>query len=172
MDTAAGFTYAWSVKKNGNAFASGANANFTFTPDDNGTYVVALTVKDKDNGIGSDSETITVTNVPPSVAATNATVAVNQGQTAGNTGTWSDPGVNDNVVLTASVGTITKNAAGTWNWSIVTSSSVPSQTVTITATDKDGTSTSTTFHLVVQNVPLTVHITARWPAGRKARRSR
>ena len=32
-DTAAGFTYAWSVTKNGSAFASGTAADFSFTPD-------------------------------------------------------------------------------------------------------------------------------------------
>ena len=64
-DTAAGFTYAWSVTKNGNPFASGSNTSLSFTPDDNGTYVVSLTVTDDDGGSGSDSETVTVTNVAP-----------------------------------------------------------------------------------------------------------
>src|SRR5262249_26976095 len=39
VDQAAGFTYAWSVTKNGSAYASGSAADFTFTPYDNGTYV-------------------------------------------------------------------------------------------------------------------------------------
>jgi PKD repeat protein len=44
-------------------------ASFNFTPDDNGTYVVSLTVTDDDGGVGTDTETITVTNVNPT--ATN-----------------------------------------------------------------------------------------------------
>ena len=43
-----GFTYAWSVTKNGSAFtsASGALPSFTFTPDAAATYVVKLQVTD------------------------------------------------------------------------------------------------------------------------------
>jgi PKD repeat protein len=43
-----GFTYAWSVTKNGSAFtsASGALPSFTFTPDAAATYVVKLRVTD------------------------------------------------------------------------------------------------------------------------------
>jgi Bacterial Ig-like domain (group 3)/PKD domain len=63
-DTAAGFTYAWSVTKNGGAFASGTNSNFSFTPDASGTYVVTLNATDKDGGTGPASQTITVTDVP------------------------------------------------------------------------------------------------------------
>src|SRR5207302_2653048 len=48
------FSYAWSVTKNGNAYASGTAANFSFTPNDEGTYVVSLTVTDDDGGSGSD----------------------------------------------------------------------------------------------------------------------
>src|SRR5262249_3055689 len=40
VDTAAGFTYAWSVTKNGVAYASGTSASLTFTPDDDATSVV------------------------------------------------------------------------------------------------------------------------------------
>ncbi|MBI1927936.1 PKD domain-containing protein, partial [Candidatus Poribacteria bacterium] len=57
-DTAAGFTYAWSVTKNGNPFGSGSSAGFSFTPDDNATYAVTLNVTDKDNGTSPpDSKT-------------------------------------------------------------------------------------------------------------------
>ena len=49
------FTYAWTVTKNGSAYASGSASSLTFTPNDNGTYVVSLTVTDQDGGIGTDS---------------------------------------------------------------------------------------------------------------------
>ena len=49
VDTAAGFTYAWSVSAtNGQVVSSGSGASFNFTPDDNGTYTVTLTAEDKD----------------------------------------------------------------------------------------------------------------------------
>ena len=37
-------SYAWTVTKNGAAFASGNESAFAFTPDDNGTYQVSLKV--------------------------------------------------------------------------------------------------------------------------------
>jgi hypothetical protein len=93
-------------------------------------------------------------NTAPAIAADNATVTVSEGQSAANTGTWSDANAGDTVTLSASVGTVTKagtNASGTWSWSYATSDGPDdSQTVTITA--NDGTTTSsTTFSLVVNN---------------------
>jgi Ca2+-binding RTX toxin-like protein len=65
-DAGAGFTYAWSVTKNGNAYASGANQTITFTPDDDGTYVVTTTVTDHDGNVSRPAiATIVVDNVPP-----------------------------------------------------------------------------------------------------------
>src|SRR5207237_588156 len=51
-DRTAGFTYNWSVTKNGGAFRSGNGSTWSFTPDDNGTYVATLTVTDKDGASG------------------------------------------------------------------------------------------------------------------------
>jgi uncharacterized delta-60 repeat protein len=62
-------TYAWSVTKNGSAYASGTSSSFSFTPNDNGSYVVSLVVADDDSGVGSDSKTIAVTNVAPTASA-------------------------------------------------------------------------------------------------------
>src|SRR5207249_9854205 len=36
--SSSGGTYAWTVTKNGNPFATGTDISLTFTPDDNGTY--------------------------------------------------------------------------------------------------------------------------------------
>src|SRR5262249_19771912 len=75
VDTAAGFAYSWSVTRDGRPFALPAgtvtdSADFAFTPDDNGSYVVTLTVTDEDGVAGAASHTVTVTDVPPSVAFT------------------------------------------------------------------------------------------------------
>ena len=57
-------TYAWSVTKNGDLFASAATEDFSFTPDDNGAYEVTLTVTDG-GGSDADVQSITVNNVDP-----------------------------------------------------------------------------------------------------------
>ncbi len=90
--TADTFTYAWSVTKNGSAYAGGSAVNFSFTPDDNGTYVVSLMVTDDDGGIGSNSSTITVDNVLPSIAI-GGDGSVNEGSVYSLTlGAVTDPG--------------------------------------------------------------------------------
>ncbi|MFN2547890.1 MAG: PKD domain-containing protein [Myxococcales bacterium] len=68
-DTATGFLYSWSVTRNGIAFVTGDAAAFGLTPDDDGVYVVTLTVTDKDGSSGSDSKTISVTDVAPTATA-------------------------------------------------------------------------------------------------------
>jgi hypothetical protein len=106
---------------------------------------------------GTNHPTLTVlsANIAPTVAATNSTVTVNEGQTAANSGVWGDANLTDTVTLSASVGTVNKsgtNAAGTWSWSYPTTDG-PAQTQVVTITASDGTaSTSTTFQLNVDNV--------------------
>ena len=78
-DTTAGFTKAWSVTKNGGAYASGTGAGFSFTPNDNGTYVVTFSATDKDGGTGADQKTIDVTNVAPTAAITGAPASSPEG---------------------------------------------------------------------------------------------
>jgi hypothetical protein len=92
-------------------------------------------------------------NIAPAIAPDNGTVTVSEGQTATNTGTWSDANANDTVNLSASVGDVVKNADGTWSWSYATTDGPDnSQQVTITATDSNGASSSTAFLLTVNNV--------------------
>jgi hypothetical protein len=122
---------------------------------------VNVVVIDK-NGGASGTATLTggftygVTNQPPTISSNNALVTVNEGQTASNTGTWSDANSGDTIALSASPGTIIKggtNAAGTWSWSFATTDGpIQSQTVTITANDGNGGVTTTTFTLTVNNV--------------------
>ena len=94
-------------------------------------------------------------NTAPTVAANNASVSVNEGQTANNTGTYSDTNTGDNVTITASRGTVTKTGtnSGTWSWSLATTDGPEdSGTITITANDGHGGITTTTFSLTVANV--------------------
>jgi uncharacterized repeat protein (TIGR01451 family) len=88
-------------------------------------------------------------NELPTVAADNAAVTVNEGQTASNTGTFGD-GDGDTVQITASVGTVTRSgtSSGTWTWSLPTTDNTTGPvTVTITADDGRDTRTTTfTYH--------------------------
>ncbi len=91
-------------------------------------------------------------NSAPAVSAISASVTVDEGQTAANTGTVSDPD-GDVVALSASAGTVVNNGDGTWSWSFNTTDGPPqSQTVTITANDGHGGTSQTTFGLTVNNV--------------------
>jgi hypothetical protein len=87
--TADTFTYAWGVTKNGAAYPTGTpttNPTFTFTPDDNGTYVVTLTVTDDDGGVGVANSTggpIDVLIIHDSATAPGTTALRNALQAAG-----------------------------------------------------------------------------------------
>ena len=100
-----------------------------------------------DSNGGSDIKTFTVTvnNVDPTLTADLASVAVDEGDTATNSGTYGDVPA-DVVSISASVGTVIDNGDGTWSWSFdSTDGPVESQTVTITATDEDGGLSTATF---------------------------
>jgi hypothetical protein len=94
---------------------------------------------------------------PPELTADNATVTVDEGQTATNTGTFaSDDGA---VTLTASIGSVVDAGGGAWSWSYATSDGpTQSQTVTITGTDELGQDGEVSFELVVENVAPVVTI--------------
>src|SRR5207244_10504435 len=86
------FTYAWSVTKNSNPYATGSDTSFAFTPDDDGTYVVKLKVTDNDGGVGCDTRTITVVNVKPAATITGAPVSSDEGTEITLGSSVSDPG--------------------------------------------------------------------------------
>ena len=144
--TAAGFTYAWNVTKNGAAFASGSTQNFTFTPDDNAAYVVGLSVTDEFGLTGTDSKNIAVTNVAP-VTAINAAPANSSAGTLINlTSTVTDVSTVDTTVGFTYAWSVTKNGAAfasgtTQNYSF-TPDTAGTYVVSLTATDKDGGSSS------------------------------
>jgi hypothetical protein len=120
-----------------------------------GPFMVTITVTDPWCAMDHVTFEYSVNNLPPTVAHAGP-ATVNEGQTATNTGTWGDPGVDD-VALAASVGAVVKNANGTWSWSFGASDGPDqSQMVTITATDSDGAQSQTTFQLTVNNVPAAV----------------
>jgi hypothetical protein len=131
----------------------------------NETFSLVLTTGPGEPSVGppcmtldSTSATFTIDsedpeNTPPTVAATTDPVTVDEGVTATNTGPFSDAQGNATVTLSASVGAVVKNNAGTWSWSFPTSDGPDqSQTVTITATDDHSATASDTVTLTVHNV--------------------
>jgi hypothetical protein len=143
---------------------SGTGANRTYTPDANYNGSDSFTFKASDGSLDSNvatfSLTITAVNDDPTVARDNASVSVNESQTATNTGTFGDVD-GDTVTLSASVGTVVEHLGGTWSWSFTTSDGPDdSQTVTISANDGNGGTASTTFSLTVNNVAPTVSFSA------------
>ncbi|HUT95464.1 MAG TPA: PKD domain-containing protein [Thermoguttaceae bacterium] len=141
-------------------FGDGQGASGTLTPThayaDDGVYTVTLTVEDDDGGEGADTMTVTVSNVAPGLTVQKPSVTVNEGQTATNTGTFSDVGDDDvTITVTPPIGTVTQVGTqfGTWSWSFHTIDGPDdSQIVTITADDGEGGVTTATFPLTVNNV--------------------
>jgi PKD repeat protein len=142
-DTAAGFTFAWTVTKNGTAYASGSGANFSFTPDDNGTFAVTLTAADKDNATETTSATITATNVAPTAAISGATGGV-RGQDLGFMVSATDPSSVDVAagftysVIWGDGSTGTSSGPGSGLNLSHTYTATGTYTVQVTARDKDG----------------------------------
>lgn len=95
-------------------------------------------------------------NQSPTVTVTNATVTVDEGSEATNSGTASDP---DGTIasVSASIGTATLTSGG-WTWSYTPPDGPATVTVTITVTDNRGATASATFTLQVNNVAPTVVI--------------
>ena len=97
-------------------------------------------------------------NQRPFVNTALASVTVNEGQVAADTGTFSDPN-SDPVTLTASIGTVVPTGPGTWSWSFGTSRGPDqSQVVYITATDSHALKNQTAFQLTSLNLPPAVTI--------------
>jgi hypothetical protein len=146
-DNTAGFTYSWTVTKNGNAYAGGASTSFTFTPDDEGTYVVTFRATDDGGMSGTDSMTVIGTNVAPKAAiagfAQTAPVITAQELLTFN-GSFSDAGALDSHVATWSFGDGATSVAnlgvgGSANLSASHAYAGPgTYTVTLTVVDDDG----------------------------------
>ena len=112
-----------------------------------GSRTIALRVKD--NGTkplysSIVTTTVPIANVAPAVSQNAASITGDIFTTLRNNGTWQDVAV-DLVALSASLGSVIKNADGTWNWSYVPTYATANQSVTITAKDKDNAQSTVTF---------------------------
>ena len=106
-----------------------------------------------------------VQNATPTITVSNAAVSGNEGTSITNSGTWADADASDVVTLTASLGTVTKNADGTWNWAIDGLDDKAATTVTITATDSKGATASVNFTYAVTNRVPDLTVTAANVSG-------
>ncbi|MBI4326904.1 MAG: PKD domain-containing protein, partial [Chloroflexi bacterium] len=82
----------WRVTaSNGQFIPAGNAADFQFTPNDNGTYLASFTVTDDDGGRATADVMVVVNNVLPTVNVSGNT-AIDEGQLAAFSGSFSDPG--------------------------------------------------------------------------------
>jgi PKD repeat protein len=150
-----GYTYAWSVTKNGGPFSSGNTASFAFTPDDNGTYVTTLTVTDQTGQSGSASQTITADNVAPTPQITGTPWGVAPGTTVSLGGSATDPSSVDTAAGFTYAWSVTKNGvpftSGSGPSFTFTADTAATYVVTLAATDKDGGTGTTTA--TIWNIP-------------------
>lgn len=148
-------SYQWDLNYNGATFdvdATGVAPTFSAAGIGGpASRTIALRVLDNVGASALATSTVMITNVPPTGSADNATVSVNEGQSASNGGACSDPA--DPVTLSTSVGAVINNGDGTWSWSFATSDGPEdSQSVTIFADDGAGPVAVASFNLVVNNV--------------------
>lgn len=138
-------TYDWSVFKNGGVtpFDTGTNSTFNFTPDDNGTYVVKLTVTDLDGARDASDVTFTITNVAPTASVSTGLTTAVRSQTVSFTLGASDPSTADTAAgftyqINWGDGTPVQTVTGL-SGTVVTHAFAAegTPTITVTAMDKD-----------------------------------
>ncbi len=98
IDSGTNPSYSWSVTRNGANYIGGGQSSvgtaFSFTPEDDGDYVVAVSVTDDGPIVIENFAELLVTNLPPNVDIGPDLVRP-EGTPLGLTATVNDPGVND-----------------------------------------------------------------------------
>src|SRR5207248_4422345 len=83
--------------------------------DEDHPYSVTITATNADGSAATTTFAVSFTDVAPSVTAASGYVSAAENVAVTNSGIWSD--YDDAVTLSASTGTLTQNADGTWTWS-------------------------------------------------------
>ncbi|MEQ1830958.1 MAG: Ig-like domain-containing protein, partial [Pirellula sp.] len=132
-----------------------------------GTASFSYTISDELGATATGSVSVTVvTNTPPTISVNQASVSGNEGTLITNAGTWADADLPaNNVTLSASVGTIVKNANGTWNWQLNSGDQSSATPVVITANDGLGGTATASFSYTVLNVSPQLSATLSAVAG-------
>jgi uncharacterized repeat protein (TIGR01451 family) len=148
-------------------FGDGNTASGSLTPshsyDDNGDYVVTLTVSDDDGGSNEDTLTVTVNNVAPTFSAPTLTPEITEGDVASFNAAVVEPGASDTYTVTVDWGdgNTESTAYGAGHSAITldhryedddpTGTPSDNYTVALTVRDDDGGSETITDTLTVQN---------------------
>lgn len=143
---------AWSVTKNGEAYAEGEGAEAAFTPDDNGTYIVTMTATDNDGASSSAATTVDVLNVAPAAAIVGLPESGVEGTEIALASTVADPGTADTHTYAWEIlkdGELYQ--AGEGDALSFTPDDEGSYEVRLTVTDDDGGATTTTGTVAVAN---------------------
>jgi hypothetical protein len=99
-DLSGPYTYAWTVQKNGEFYASGVDESLDFIPNDDGLYEVSLEVSKNGDSVGTAGATIEVTNVAPVLLNPSSSPAeINEGESITVSGGILDPGTEDSLTL-------------------------------------------------------------------------
>jgi hypothetical protein len=163
------FTYAWSVAKDGVAFATGSGAEFTFTPDDNALYTLTLTVTDDDGGVGQTTGSVTVTDVSPTLVLSGAPTVDEGSPYTLDFAKTADPGDDALTLWTIAWGdgNVDTLAGSATSATHVYADGPASYRISATATDEDGThAAANTVEVAVANVAPTAAILGLPVAGR------
>ncbi|MEZ6119853.1 MAG: Ig-like domain-containing protein [Pirellulaceae bacterium] len=130
------------------------------------TQELVYTIADPSGETSSATAAIVVegANDGPTISVDDATVTVDEGQTAENIGSFGDVDGSDTLILSASEGVVRDTGDGRWAWSWDTQDGpVDSQLVTITVAD-GFVSSSVSFQLNVTNVaPQFLSLTSSHP---------
>ncbi len=173
VDTAAGFTFKWTVTGPGSVSFTGnsttAAPGFTFKPVVAGGYTVAMTAVDSNDLSGSISQTITIQDVAPSLGSISAPSTVSSGVafSVSDRFTDPDPDVTHTAVWnwgdsTTSAGTVTEpngstpgQVAGSHTYTMA-----GTYTITLTLTGSDGLTAHTTAQVATNQSIIVLDPTA------------
>ncbi|HEV7297717.1 MAG TPA: fibronectin type III domain-containing protein [Tepidisphaeraceae bacterium] len=95
-DTAAGFTYAWSLTVDGGTPTTGSSSTFSLTTTNAGSYVLTLTATDKDGATSvADTRSFTIGGAPVEPPARPTDLQVTATTSSTVTLTWTDNATNE-----------------------------------------------------------------------------
>ncbi|MCP3939799.1 MAG: hypothetical protein GY708_31035, partial [Actinomycetia bacterium] len=119
--------------------------------------VVEITGTDSDGAATTVTFELVLDANAPALTQESDDVQVDEGSTATNTGTYTEA---NQLVLTASLGTVVDNGDGTWGWSYdnAVDGDLDLGTVTITALDQANNLSTTSFVVSVNNVAPTADL--------------
>jgi hypothetical protein len=147
--------YEWDLNYDGATFdadvSSGSSTSTVSFPNNFTARPLALRVKDSVGATSIATTMLQVLNIAPTLTVDTASLVINEGQTAINSGTFNDVPA-DIVTISAPIGNIVNNGNGTWSWSYNGQDDLATTMVTVTAKDDDGGQTQKTFSLKVDNV--------------------